>query len=158
MRLCPDECAGVSAAGPPYDALVLEHFERPRNAGRHAPGPQVISAAAGQTAQGTRFVLSGRIEAQRLAELRFEAYGCPHSIAAASWLTQRLQGASRAELRAWDWREVAAALNVPAEKRGRLLVLEDAVRALERAWPEASLAAAAHGAPEEVPKRTPDQA
>jgi hypothetical protein len=34
------------------------------------------------------------------------------------------------DLDRWSWREAAQALEVPAEKHGRLLLLEDAVRRL----------------------------
>ena len=55
-----------------------------------------------------------------------------------SRLTDRLRGAGPAQLEAWDWREAAAALEVPAAKYGRLLTLQDAVRAAARNWPGAT--------------------
>jgi hypothetical protein len=45
-----------------------------------------------------------------------------------------LQGATHEQLRRWSWRETADALDFPPEKRGRLLVLEDAVHALADDW------------------------
>lgn len=117
-----------------YNALVREHFERPRNTGRFVPGQDIVEGAGGQTGQGAKFVFSARILGERLHAVRFQAYGCPHCIAAGSWLSERLTGATRADLQAWHWREVAEVLEVPAEKRGRLLILEDAVRALAEAW------------------------
>jgi NifU-like protein involved in Fe-S cluster formation len=80
-------------------------------------------------------LLQVRVESGVAAELRFRAFGCPHFIAAASWLTDRLRGANQAAFEGWDWREVAAALEVPPAKFGRLLVLQDAVRALAGNWP-----------------------
>jgi nitrogen fixation protein NifU and related proteins len=65
-----------------------------------------------------------------MTELRFEAYGCPHAIAAASRLTEQLTGCAVEAAEHWDWRPLAAELALPAEKRGRLLVLEDALRSL----------------------------
>jgi len=118
-----------------YNPLVLDHFGRPRNVGRHDPAADVIEARAGRVDQGVVFALSARIDdSGRIQSLRFEAYGCPHCVAAGSWLTERLTGATRDELQAWSWREAAAALQFPTEKRGRLLILEDAVRALAEAW------------------------
>jgi nitrogen fixation protein NifU and related proteins len=119
---------------PQYSRLVAEHFERPRHSGRFAPATDVIEGRAGRAAQGAAFSLSARIAEDRIAALRFEAYGCPHCIAAGSWLTDRLVGASREDLLAWSWKEAARTLDVPAEKRGRLLILEDAIRALAAAW------------------------
>ena len=37
------------------------------------------------------------VTAGRAQQLRFRAFGCPHFLAAASWLTERLCGAGRAE-------------------------------------------------------------
>ena len=119
---------------PVYSPLVVEHFGQPRNVGCFEPASDVITGAAGRMSQGARFELSARLRNDRIAEIRFEAYGCPHSIAAGSLLSERLQGATQAELETWSWREAAQALQIPAEKRGRLLILEDAVRALAAAW------------------------
>ena len=124
----------AKADQPTYSPLVVEHFDRPRNVGRLAPAPDVIVARAGQREQGVEFVVSARIAGDRIAAARFEVYGCPHCIAAASWISERLAGNTLADLQAWSWREAVAALQVPAEKRGRLLILEDALRALAEAW------------------------
>jgi NifU-like protein involved in Fe-S cluster formation len=117
-----------------YNSVVIEHFARPRNAGRLPLAADVIAASAGDPAQGVRFDLTARVLADRIVAVRFEAYGCPHCIAAGSLLSERLEGATRDQLRRWSWREAAEELEVPLEKRGRLLILEDAVRALEAAW------------------------
>ena len=118
----------------PYNSVVIEHFARPRNAGRLPLAADVIAASAGDPAQGVRFDLTARVLADRIVAVRFEAYGCPHCIAAGSLLSERLEGATQEELRRWNWREAAEELEVPAEKRGRLLILEDAVRGLATAW------------------------
>jgi nitrogen fixation NifU-like protein len=118
----------------PYSPLVVEHFAQPRNVGRFASAADVIAASAGDPEQGVRFDLSARVRDDRIVALRFEVYGCPHCIAAGSLLSERLQGATRDELRRWAWREAADELEFPPEKRGRLLVLEDAVHALAAEW------------------------
>lgn len=118
----------------PYSPLVIEHFGRPRNVGRFAPAPDVIAASAGDPEQGVRFDLSARVREDRIVAVRFEVYGCPHCIAAGSLLSERLQGATQEQLRQWSWREMADDLQFPPEKRGRLLVLEDAVHALAAQW------------------------
>jgi len=110
-------------------------MERPRGVGEFTPGPDVATGRAGDREQGAEVVLQCRVTAGRVAEARFRAFGCPHFIAAASWLTERLTGGSRDDLERWDWREVAEALEVPAAKFGRLLTLQDAVRAVAGNWP-----------------------
>lgn len=117
-----------------YSAAVVDHFDEPRNAGRFEPAADVVTGVAGKREQGVRFVVSARVAAERIVAVRFETYGCPHCIAVASWLSERLPGCSQADLRGWSWREAAAALQIPAEKRGRLLILEDALRAMAEAW------------------------
>jgi NifU-like protein involved in Fe-S cluster formation len=119
---------------PEYSPAVVDHFEHPRNGGRFEAGEDVIRGTAGSVAQGTVFVLSARIDRERIEAVRFEAYGCPHCIAAGSWLSERLVGLTRDQLRGWRWRDADQALHFPLEKRGRLLILEDAVRALSEAW------------------------
>ena len=120
---------------PRYGAEVRRRMAEFFGAGELAPGPGVARARAGDREHGAEVLLQVRVESGRAAELRFRAFGCPHFIAAASWLTDRLRGASRAGFEGWDWREAATALEVPPAKFGRLLVLQDAVRNLAGNWP-----------------------
>jgi NifU-like protein involved in Fe-S cluster formation len=123
---------------PRYGAEVRRRMAALPGAGEIAPGPAVAQARAGDREQGAEVLLQVRVESGRAAELRFRAFGCPHFIAAASWLTDRLRGAARAGFEGWDWREAATALEVPPAKFGRLLVLQDAVHALAGNWPGAN--------------------
>lgn len=120
-------------SSPQYSPLVEEHFARPRNVGSLS-GDDVVSGRAGSREQGVSCQISARVRDGAITEVRFQMYGCPHCIAAASWLSERMPGSTVKDLEAWSWREAAAALDVPAEKRGRLLILEDAVRALAASW------------------------
>jgi NifU-like protein involved in Fe-S cluster formation len=117
-----------------YSSLVIDHFEHPRAIGTFELGPDVITASAGRAEQGAMIHFAGRVADDRLVALRFRAYGCPHTIAAASWLTEQLTGATLEDLHRWSWREAERVLEVPAEKRGKLLLLEDAVRQLAERW------------------------
>lgn len=117
-----------------YNALVAEHFRKPRNTPCHPAQPGIYEGAAGSIEEGVAFRLSAKIVNDQIAELRFEAYGCPYSIAAASVLTEAAIGISREEASRWSWRDLARQLEVPNEKRGRLLILEDALRDLLKAW------------------------
>jgi NifU-like protein involved in Fe-S cluster formation len=123
------------ADDPRYGVAVRERLASLRGAGTLGPAPDVISGRAGDREQGAEVVLTCRIVDQKVAEIRYRAFGCPHFLAAASWLTDSLRGAGPEQLLAWDWREAAEALDVPAAKFGRLLTLQDAVRALARNWP-----------------------
>ena len=119
---------------PDYSALVIDHFERPRNVGAFDPAGDVVTGRAGRRDQGAEFVMSARIADDKIAAARFEAYGCPHCVAAGSWLSESLVGADRDRVSRWSWRDLAEALEVPTAKRGRLLILEDAMRALAEDW------------------------
>lgn len=119
---------------PDYSALVIDHFERPRNVGAFDPADDVVVGRAGRRDQGAEFVMSARIAGDKIAAARFEAYGCPHCVAAGSWLSESLVGADRDRVSRWSWRDLAEALEVPTAKRGRLLILEDAMRALAEDW------------------------
>ena len=65
----------------------------------------------------------------------FKAYGCPHTLAVAAWVTDRLRGRARATLAPGAPAEWAETLAVPVEKLGRLLVVEDALADCARHWP-----------------------
>jgi NifU-like protein involved in Fe-S cluster formation len=117
-----------------YSAQVRERFASPHRIGKLQPGPDVISAVAGSVEQGARFALYARVEADQIKELTYRVYGCPHAIAAVSLAAEELQGATLEQIEGWTWRNAASALDVPPQKRGKLLVLEDAVRLLARAW------------------------
>jgi len=125
----------MSPEDPRYGAEVRRRMASLGGAGDWPPVSDVVTARAGDREQGAEVQLSMRIAADRVEELRFRAFGCPHFLAAASWLTDRLRGAGRDEFSGWDWREAADALEVPPAKFGRLLILQDAVHELARNWP-----------------------
>lgn len=127
-----------SGEDPRYGAEVRRRMRLLPGSGDLAPGPDLVSGDAGDVEQGARVHLELRVGQGRVREARFRAFGCPHFIAAASWLTERLQGAARTDLEGWDWREAADAVEVPPAKFGRLLTLQDAVRDAARNWPGAT--------------------
>jgi NifU-like protein involved in Fe-S cluster formation len=127
---------GVSADDPRYGDEVRRRMGSLAGAGGWAPADDVLIASAGDREQGAEVQLSVRLVADRAAALRFRAFGCPHLLAAASWITDRLRGSGRSDLATWDWHEAAEALEVPPAKYGRLLILQDAVHGLARNWPD----------------------
>ena len=125
----------MSTDDPRYGGEVRRRMAALPGVGGFGAGPDVVVGSAGSREQGAEVVLCCRIAAGRVTEARFRAFGCPHFLAAASWLTDRLVGAGRDDLAGWDWREAATALEVPAAKFGRLLTLQDAVRDVAGNWP-----------------------
>lgn len=65
----------------------------------------------------------------RLLGLRYRVWGCPHTIAALAWLAQRWPGGALDSPPGGGPQGWQASLGIPTEKLGRLLVIEDALRA-----------------------------
>jgi cysteine desulfurase len=130
--------APVSADGPAGSLLhALNPFARryflatPRTPafpeGNGPPG--VLSGRAGRQSDGTEVFFELKIADGIVKSARFTAYGCPHTVAVVGWLCEVLEGrrldAGTPGTPA-DW---AHQFEVPVEKLGRLLIVEDALRA-----------------------------
>lgn len=113
-----------------YSAAVLDHFEHPRNVGRlDGADPRVATGWAGSAAQGAVIRLQIRIVGGVIETVRFKAYGCPATIAAASLLGERLQGLALEAAKAIEDIELAEALALPAEKIHAAVLAVEAFRA-----------------------------
>jgi NifU-like protein involved in Fe-S cluster formation len=64
--------------------------------------------------------------------VRFAAFGCPHTIAAASRAAEWLEGRPASDVGRVDMRAIGRELGVPVEQLGKLLRVEDAVAACGR--------------------------
>lgn len=93
-------------------------------------GPIIGEAGSVDVGTWVRFAIDFR--AGRVTEARFKAYGCPHTLAAAAWLTEHLRGRALDDVLATGIQEARVALGVPVEKLGRLLIVEDALRDCQR--------------------------
>lgn len=114
---------------------IRRHFESLAGAGRLEGGPgRVVSGQAGGRAQGVEVRFDWRVEGERILEARFLAYGCPYTLATCDWLVAQLAGRRREAPWPGDPEAWARALAIPLERLGRLLVVEDALRATLRAW------------------------
>lgn len=112
----------------PYSTRVRELFANPQHAGAAENG-----ATAYFSDQGMRIRLTARLESGVLDELRFQAWGCPHVIAAAEAFCCHFEGRPAADLEQFESARIMQDLAVPVEKTGRILVLEDTVRSLRAA-------------------------
>jgi cysteine desulfurase len=97
----------------------------------------VASGEAGGPGQDTwvRFHLT--VAGDIVKAARFKAYGCPHTLRVAQWLTDRLPGRRRDEGVPGNPTQWAEALGVPVDRLGRLLVVEDALLGGFARWPAA---------------------
>lgn len=97
----------------------------------------LLCGEAGDLAGGTQVRIALRLRQAQVCEARYRVYGCPYTLATCEWLARRLEGAELPEASApalmaavggpVSW---ALALEIPPERLGRLLVIEDALQAL----------------------------
>lgn len=118
-----------------YSPLVEQLFRQPRAAGSFPnDDSDAVRGEAGSIQAGAWVRLSLRIRAGRVTDARFQAYGCPHTLAAAEWLACQLAGQPLENGFPGGAQELARVLEVPTEKLGRLLIVEDALRDCVRQW------------------------
>lgn len=118
-----------------YSSAVASHFAAPRHAGALPEGPGMrLQGEGGSLEQGAWVVFRLRVAGDRVLALAWQAWGCPHTIAACSLAAETLAGSTRAELQAFDPLSLRAPLEVPALKTGRLLLIGDALHKCLAAW------------------------
>ncbi|MGD2074017.1 MAG: SUF system NifU family Fe-S cluster assembly protein [Gammaproteobacteria bacterium] len=81
-----------------YQEIILDHNRRPRHLGAMADASR--SVEADNPLCGDRLRLYLKLEGDRIVDISFEGCGCAISMASASMLTERLQGATVQEAEA----------------------------------------------------------
>ena len=109
----------------PYSARVRAYFAAPAHAGALGDGRSVLVDD-----QDVCLQLSATLAGRNIGAMRFRARGCPHTIAVAEAVCEALVGRPVADLLEFSAGDLMKKLSVPVEKTGRILVIEDAVRAL----------------------------
>jgi cysteine desulfurase len=99
-----------------------------------AEGFVVIRGEAGGVAEEAWVRFHLRVGGGIVKAALFQAYGCPHTVAVTAWLTEQLPGRPRTDLVPGTPAGWLQAMDVPVEKLGRLLVVEDALRATLQHW------------------------
>jgi len=111
-----------------YSSEVRRRFLTPARAGAISAndGPSVTGTAEDRSLNvWIRFAL--RYNGSTIQQVRFQAYGCPHSLAAADLIASELEGKSLGALLEIDLDQVAGTISLPREKHGILLRIEDAL-------------------------------
>jgi NifU-like protein involved in Fe-S cluster formation len=108
-----------------YSELTLRYFETAPGAGSLS-GPGIHRGAAGSRAQGTWVQFDVEAAAGTIARVRFLAFACPHTIAASAWLAEHAPGLPVRPALPVSVADLSERFDVPTEKRGRLLIIEDA--------------------------------
>lgn len=124
-----------------YSFDVERRFDSPAGAGNIEASREGVVAYGEAEDRSLNVWIRFEVQADggTIREARFRAFGCPHTIAAASWAAEALRGAPVEALRSFDVDAARRALNVPKEKLGKLLRIEDALRACAERLTEAAL-------------------
>ena len=126
----------MNALTPPeLPPAVRRLFTELAHAGAPAPGSLgLVQGEAGSLAEGVQIRFFWQVEGSQIRTARFQAYGCPYTLAACEWLARALPGRTRERPWPGDPHQWAEALEAPPERLGRFLVIEDALRAAQAAW------------------------
>jgi NifU-like protein involved in Fe-S cluster formation len=108
-----------------YSELTLRYFETAAGAGV-LTGPNAVRGAAGSRAQGTWVQFDVQVGEGLIQAARFLAFGCPHTIAVSAWVAEHAIGRPVLAALPESVQDLSERFAVPIEKRGRLLIIEDA--------------------------------
>jgi len=112
-----------------FSEMVLEHFQRPRNAGELAGATATVEVS--NPVCGDVLRLSVIVEGGVVREARFLCRGCTASIASASVLTEKIKGRSVGELKGMHAAEIAGELGgLPPASFHAAQLAEDAIRTI----------------------------
>lgn len=113
-----------------YSSEVRRRFLAPARAGAiPARAPGVLEGAAEDRSLGMWVRFQVQIQGATIERVRFQAYGCPHTVAAADSVASELEGKPVHALASLNLEEIARRLRLPREKFGKLLRIEDALTA-----------------------------
>jgi nitrogen fixation protein NifU and related proteins len=114
-----------------FSDAVLDHFQRPRNAGE-LPGADAKVEVSNPVC-GDVLHLALRIDGERIVEARFLCRGCTTSIACASLLTEQLRNRTLAEARSLTAESLSISLGgLPAATFHGAELAADAIRTILR--------------------------
>jgi NifU-like protein involved in Fe-S cluster formation len=113
-----------------YGAAIWELFREAPRAGRFPAGTAgVVRGQAGTPAARSVLRIELQFDAERVADARFGAYGCPTSIAVGAWIAAEAIGKTAPELRTLTAAKLRAVLEIPDDRAHCALMGEDALRA-----------------------------
>ena len=111
-----------------YSPQLLDHFEHPRNSGELPDADAHVRIE--NPACGDILELAIKMDAGRIAAIRFRAKGCVPAMACASAMTELAKGKSAQEAAAINKREIVSAVGgLPAASGHAAQLAIDALRA-----------------------------
>jgi nitrogen fixation NifU-like protein len=121
----------------PYSEKVLEHFRHPHNVGQiERPDGKAIE---GSPACGDMVAVYIKVdsETKRIADIKFESYGCASNIATGSIITDLAKGKTIDEAKKITWKEASDALGgLPPIKAHCSVLAVEGLRAAIRSYEE----------------------
>jgi NifU-like N terminal domain len=108
-----------------YSELTLRYFETAADTGI-LTGPDVNRGSAGSRALGVWVQFDVRVNSGLIQAVRFLAFACPHTIAVSAWVAEHGAGPLLRAVLPESVQDLSDRFAVPVEKRGRLLIIEDA--------------------------------
>jgi NifU-like protein involved in Fe-S cluster formation len=108
-----------------YNEATLHYFHSAATAGV-LTGSGTWRGAAGARERGTWVQFDVLIGDGAIQDARFLAFGCPHTIAVSAWVAEQAVGRSVRAALPESVLDLSVRFAVPVEKRGRLLIIEDA--------------------------------
>ena len=111
-----------------YSDKVMDHFRNPRNVGVIEDADAV--GEVGNAKCGDIMKMYLKIENDRIADVKFETFGCGSAIASSSMATELIKGKKLDEVRELTNKAVAEALDgLPAYKMHCSVLAEEAIKA-----------------------------
>ena len=111
-----------------YSEKVMDHFRNPRNVGTIEDADGV--GQVGNAKCGDIMKIYLKIEDDRIADVKFETFGCGSAIASSSMATELIKGKPIDEAMALTNRAVAEALDgLPPHKLHCSVLAEEAIKA-----------------------------
>ena len=116
----------------PYNELVRSLFENPLHA-KDIPEKlgKPYKVVTQESKNGPKIVLTAVIKEENILALRFRVFGCPFLIAAAEFCCNQCEGKHNKEVENIDILHLIQILEVPTEKIGVILLLQDALESLK---------------------------
>jgi len=111
-----------------YSEKVMDHFRNPRNIGV-IENPDGVGEV-GNAKCGDIMKIYLKIEDEKIADVKFETFGCGSAIASSSMATELIKGKSVDEALTLSNKAVAEALDgLPAHKMHCSVLAEEAIKA-----------------------------
>jgi nitrogen fixation NifU-like protein len=117
----------MAMPGSGYSAIVLDHFQHPRNVGELSDAN--AQASVSNPVCGDMLHLMLKIVDGRITQVRFKTFGCEAAIAASSLLTEMIQGKMITEVQDLTPEALTAALGgLPRVKLHAASLAEEALK------------------------------